>query len=62
MKILIIGKKSFIAFALNKYLKKNFQIFNQNYKEIINKKTNYFNKFDYLINCTSNQSYIKKKI
>ena len=61
MKILIIGKNSFISLALNKYLKKKFEILNKNYNDLKNKKTIYFDKFDYLINCTSNQSYIKKK-
>ena len=61
MKILIIGKNSFISLALNKYLKKKFEIINKNYNDLKNKKTSYFDKFDYLINCTSNQSYIRKK-
>ena len=61
MKILIIGKNSFISLALNKYLKTKFKIYNNSFQDIKNKRANYFNKFNYLINCTSNQSYIKKR-
>ena len=61
MKILIIGKNSFISLALNKYLKKKIKISNKNYYDLKNKNATYFNKFNYLINCTSSQSYIKKK-
>tara|TARA_B100000579_G_scaffold428003_1_gene437486 strand:+ start:240 stop:1052 length:813 start_codon:yes stop_codon:yes gene_type:complete len=61
MNILIIGKNSFISLELNKYLKNKFKIVNKNYKDIKNKKTTYFDKFNYLINCTSNQSFVKEK-
>ena len=61
MKILIIGKNSFISIALNKYLKKKIKISNKNYYDLKNKNASYFNKLNYLINCTSSQSYIKKK-
>tara|TARA_B100000787_G_C16194579_1_gene299829 strand:- start:2336 stop:3151 length:816 start_codon:yes stop_codon:yes gene_type:complete len=61
MKILIIGKKSRIGLSLKKYLGNFFFIRMDNYKEIEIKKSIFFNQFDYLINCSSNKSYIEKK-
>ena len=61
MKILIIGRKSRISLSLIKYFRKNFYTYVKNYKEIENKKSIFFNKFDYIINCSSNKSYIEKK-
>lgn len=61
MKILVIGRKSRISLSLIKYFRKNFSTYVKNYKEIENKKSIFFNKFDYIINCSSNKSYIEKK-
>ena len=61
MKILIIGRKSRISQFLNEYLDKDFLISVKNYSEIINKDQNYFKKFDYIINCTSNKNYLNLK-
>ena len=61
MKLLIIDRKSRISLSLIKYFRKNFYTYVKNYKEIENKKSIFFNKFDYIINCSSNKSYIEKK-
>jgi dTDP-4-dehydrorhamnose reductase len=61
MKILVIGKKSRISLSLIKYFRKNFSLYVKNYKEIKKKKSIFFNKFNYIINCSSNKSYIKKR-
>ena len=59
-KILIIGKRGFLGKNLYKNLKKKFKCklisFNQLY---IFKKN--INKFDFIINCSINKQYIKKK-
>jgi len=61
MKILIIGRKSRISQFLNQYLDKNFLISVKDYSAIINKNQNYFERYDYIINCTSNKKYINLK-
>jgi len=61
MRILIVGKKSRIALFLKKFLTEKFHITSISYSNIIKTKLNYFNKFDCIINCTSNKKYINKK-
>mgnify|MGYP001161219896 CR=1 FL=1 len=58
MKILIVGKNSRITQFLKEYLDKDFTILTGNYSEILKKKSSYFKKFKYIINCTSNKKYI----
>tara|TARA_B110000196_G_C21013365_1_gene599067 strand:+ start:132 stop:950 length:819 start_codon:yes stop_codon:yes gene_type:complete len=61
IKIIVIGKKGLLGSNLNLYLKKNNFILNLDYKNFLKKKINFINKFDYVINCTSNREYIKNK-
>ena len=58
MKILIIGKNSRITQFLKEYLDKDFSILVKNYSELINKNSSYFEKFKFIINCTSNKKYV----
>jgi dTDP-4-dehydrorhamnose reductase len=56
--ILIIGKKSFIGSNLFNSL--NFFLVKiVNFEDIFDKNENYFKKFNYIINCTSNNRYNK---
>ena len=60
-KILIIGKKSFIGTNLHNYfIKKKIKVKSINYKNFLNKNIAN-NNFNYIINCTSNKNFIKKK-
>ena len=61
IKLIIIGKKSFIGSNLYKYLKLNNYVKILNLNEFIKKKESYIKKFNYVINCTLNKSYINKK-
>ena len=59
-KILIIGKKSFVGSNLFKFFKKkNIAVYITSYEKFITntKKIDY----DYIINCSSNKEFIKKK-
>lgn len=58
-KILIVGKKSFIARSINKQSKHHTILIN--YEDLIKKKDNFFKKFSFIINCSSNLNFIKKK-
>ena len=60
-KIIIIGKKSLLGSSLNKHLNKKNFILNLDYKKFIQKKINFINNFNYIINCTSNQNYIHNR-
>ena len=59
--ILIIGKKSFIGANLFKFLKNKLPVKIIDYEIFKKKNTFYLSKFQFLINCTSNKSYINKK-
>ena len=59
--ILIIGKKSFIGTNLFKFLKNKLPVKIIDYENFKKKNTFYLSKFQLLINCTSNKSYINKK-
>jgi len=60
-KIIVIGRKSFLGSNLSLYLKKKNFILNIDYKTFIKKKLIFIDNFDYVINCTSNQSYVENK-
>ena len=61
-KILIIGKKGFISKNLIKFFSKKKKIFYSiSFKNFIIKSYLYNKKFDYIINCSSNRSYINNK-
>ena len=59
-KILIIGKRGFIGNSLNKYLKKNYPVKHINFRSI-NKYKKKINNFNYVINTSINNDYIKKR-
>ena len=58
-KIIIIGKKSFIAKNLSNYFKNKFNVRIISFSEFMNKSN--FYRVNYLINCSSNINYIKNK-
>ena len=60
-KIIVIGRKSFLGSSISLYLKKKNFILSLDYKKFTKKKLVFINNYDYVINCTSNQSYIKNK-
>ena len=61
-KLLIIGEKGFISSNLIEFFKKKkLKFCSISFKNFINKFHLYNNKFDYIINCSSNKSYIKNK-
>ena len=61
MKVIIIGKNSFVATNLKIYLKKK-KIFYKSlsFSDFLLKK-NIFRNFDYIINCSSNKNFVDKK-
>ena len=61
MKILIIGKNSRITQFLKDYLNRRFFLSIKSYSEVVKKESNYFNKFDFVINCSSNKRYVNLK-
>lgn len=61
-KILILGKKGFVASNLFNYLKKEkAYVANIDFKHFFFKKKNYLEKFDYIINCSTNKKFILRK-
>jgi dTDP-4-dehydrorhamnose reductase len=59
--ILIVGRKSFIGSNFFKSFKKKFSVKIKNFENIKNKDGNYFKRFNYIINCTSNKRYITSR-
>ncbi len=59
IKVLIIGKKSFIG----RNLKKNLNLNNSSisYKDFLKKKESFIKKFNFIVNCSSNLPFIYKK-
>ena len=60
-KLLIVGLKSFLGQNLYQYLKKKKIKVSIISFENFNNKFNKLNEFDFIINCSSNNSYINKK-
>jgi dTDP-4-dehydrorhamnose reductase len=61
-KILVVGKNSVLGSSFSKFFKNKFLVKMINFEEIKSKSSkNFFLKYDYIINCTSNLNYIKKK-
>lgn len=61
-KILVIGKKGFISFNLIKFLRKKKIILSSiNFENFLKKKKQFYNKFNIIINCSSNIKFIKKR-
>tara|TARA_B110000114_G_scaffold183666_1_gene225521 strand:+ start:496 stop:1317 length:822 start_codon:yes stop_codon:yes gene_type:complete len=61
IKLLIVGKKSFIGSNIYNSLKKKYLIKIFNFKELLQKNNKEIDKFNYIINCTTNKNYIKSK-
>ena len=61
IKILIIGKKSFLGSNLKRYLSNIYDIDNYSYEEIIKNKIFFFEKYSHIINTTIHPKYIKTK-
>lgn len=61
IKILIIGKKSFIGSNLKNYLSKMYHVDSYSFEEIYKKKETFFYIYSHIINTTIHRSYIKKK-
>ena len=59
-KILIIGKRGFIGFHLNRYLKQKIYTKNISFKDL-KKIKNKLNDFDFIINTSINRNYISCK-
>jgi len=59
-KILIVGKRGFIGSNLSKYLKKFYKVKHKSFRDTIKIKFK-INNFDYVINTSINQNYVKKK-
>ena len=61
-KILIIGKKSFIGINLLKFfIKKRLKVHSISFENFIKYYDSFDNKFDFIINCTSNKPFIRNK-
>jgi len=61
IKVLIIGKKSFIGSNLYKYLKSKIFVKLISYSDFNNKNDNFFKKYTHIINCSINPKYLKYK-
>ena len=61
MRLLIIGKYSRITQFFKDHLNQKFKLSIKNYNDVIKKKSNYFKRFDYIINCASNKRYVNYK-
>lgn len=59
--ILIIGKKSFIGSNLKNFLSKYYNVKSISYEQLLKKDFDYFKYFNYIINTTIHNNYIKKK-
>ena len=61
-KLLIIGKKGFISSNLFKYLKsKKLKVYSLSFENFQKKYYSLHDKFEYIINCSSNKKFIKNK-
>jgi dTDP-4-dehydrorhamnose reductase len=61
VKILIIGKKSFLGSNLNNYLKVFFKVDIFSYEEIIKKNLSFFKTYTHIINTAIHKNYVKNK-
>ncbi|MDA9996109.1 sugar nucleotide-binding protein [Candidatus Pelagibacter sp.] len=61
-KILIIGQKGLIGSNLFKYFKiKKLKVYSLSFESFLKKENKNINKFDIIVNCTSNQKFIENK-
>ena len=61
IKVLIIGKKSFIGSNLYKYLKSKIFVKLISYSDFNNKSDNFLKRYTHIINCSINPRYLKYK-
>ena len=61
IKVLIIGKKSFLGSNLKRYLLNFYTVDNYSHEEIIKKSQFFFEKYSHIINTTIHPKYVKKK-
>ena len=61
IRIILVGKKSFIAKYINKYLKNKISIHHVSLEKFLNMKTESIKKFKFLCNCAINQKYKSNK-
>ena len=59
-KVLIIGKRGFLGNSLSKYLKKFYYVRHISFKQL-NEIKNKLNRFNYIVNTSTNKSYIFKR-
>ena len=61
-KILIIGQNGFIGSNLFKFfINKKLRVYSLSFESFINNNKNDINKFDIIINCTSNKKFIENE-
>ena len=61
-KLLIIGKKSFIGNNLFKFSKNKRFTRTMDFRKFMRLSKKKLSSFDIVVNCTSNQNYVKKKV
>jgi dTDP-4-dehydrorhamnose reductase len=61
IQIILVGKRSFIASYINKYLKNKIFIHHVSLEKFLNMKTESIKKFNFLCNCTVNKKYQSNK-
>jgi nucleoside-diphosphate-sugar epimerase len=61
IKILIIGKKSFLGSNLNNYLSKFYELDHFSYEKMITKSSLFFNNYSHIINTAIHPRYVKYK-
>ena len=60
LKILIIGKNSFIGINIYEKLKKKLDIVKLSFDTVKIKNESFFKQFQFIINCSINHNYISK--
>lgn len=60
-KLLIIGRRGFVGSNLIKFLKKYMNLTTSDFEKFISDNQIYNKKYDYIINCSSNKSFVNKK-
>ena len=61
IRIILVGKRSFIASYINKYLKNKISIHHVSLEKFLNMKNESIKKFNFLCNCAVNQKYQSNK-
>lgn len=61
MRLLIIGKKSFLGESIHESLKKKIKTTLLDFEKLKKKKISFFKKFNYIVNCSTKKEYIERK-